>query len=486
MKGEKDTTELSLGRETFVALVSKFFLAAVGFAGVVIFARVLGVDGIGKYYFLLAIAKLVVQVPGGFATAIKKRVSEVDTDPREYYGFGVLVVAAFTSLVLVGMVAAYPFLESQIGPFVFVYGLVGIVGSLGFFSLTNRLYAGIGNPGASFWADTVRSVFTLAFQLALLLIGMRVLGLMYGLIAATILTGVGVAVLARVRPSLPTRESASSVWRFARWSVPNSLTQNLYMRLDVLILGIIVGQGAVGLYEPAMRLTVPAGFIALSISDSLTVKASGLSSIDESVVEDLENSLSYTSLFAIPIFFGALAMPEALMVVVFGGEYRAGATALVLLAAFQLFNTYRMPFDNVVDGMNRPDIRFRVSLFTLAINVPLAIALGLEYGLVGVVVATIVAEAARTITYLGVAYRLFDRVMLPRTLLEQFVAGAVMFGVVTAAADAVLVPDVVTLVAVVAAGAITYFAVLTALSSHFRLTIRSVLADVGVDAFASR
>jgi O-antigen/teichoic acid export membrane protein len=212
------------------------------------------------------------------------------------------------------------------------------------------------------------------------------------------------------------------------------------------------------------------------------VKASGLSSIDESVAEDLENALSYTSLFAIPIFFGALAMPEALMVVVFGEDYAAGAIALVLLATFQLFNTYRMPFDNVVDGMNRPDVRFRVSLFTLAINVPLAIALGFEYGLVGVVVATIIAEAARTITYLGVAYRLFDRVMLPRTLLEQAVAGTIMFGVVTAAADAVLVPDVVTLVAVVAAGAITYFAVLTALSSHFRITVRSVLADVGVDA----
>jgi O-antigen/teichoic acid export membrane protein len=478
----KDTTELSLGRETFVALVSKFLLAAVGFAGVVLFARVLGVDGVGKYYFLLAIAKVAVQVPGGVSNAVKKRVSEVGEDPSRYFGLGILVVVAFTMLTFVGLIAAYPFLQEQIGPFVFVFGLVGIVGSLGAFSLTNRLYAGIGYPGASFWADSIRSVFTLAFQVAFLLVGMRVLGLMYGLVAATLLTTVGVVIAARVRPSFPTRETAASVWRFARWSVPNSLTQNLYMRFDVLILGIVVGQSAVGLYEPAMRLTVPAGFIAISISDSLTVKASGLSSIDESVAEDLENALSYTSLFAIPIFFGALAMPEALMVVVFGEDYAAGAIALVLLATFQLFNTYRMPFDNVVDGMNRPDVRFRVSLFTLAINVPLAIALGFEYGLVGVVVATIIAEAARTITYLGVAYRLFDRVMLPRTLLEQAVAGTIMFGVVTAAADAVLVPDVVTLVAVVAAGAITYFAVLTALSSHFRITVRSVLADVGVDA----
>jgi O-antigen/teichoic acid export membrane protein len=326
----------------------------------------------------------------------------------------------------------------------------------------------------------VRSVFTLAFQVAFLLVGLRVLGLMYGLVLATLLTAAGVVVAANVRPRLPTRETLSNTWTFARWSVPNSLTQNLYMRLDVLILGVVAGNSAVGLYEPALRLTVPAGFIAISISDSLTVKASGLSSIDEDVGDDLLNSLSYTALLAIPILFGALAMPEALMGVVFGSEYTAGATALVLLAVFQLFNTYRMPFDNVVDGMDRPDIRFRVSLFTLAINAPLAILLGLEYGLLGVVVATIVAEAARTVTYLVVAYRLFDRVMLPRTLLEQFAAGALMFGVVYAITESVAVDGPFVLAGVVGVGGVTYFAALVALSSHFRLTVRSVIRDLGL------
>ena len=480
MKGEKDTTSLSLGRETAFAMAAKLLLAVVGFAGVVVFARVLGVDGIGKYYFLLAVAKLTVQVPGGVSNAIKKRVSEVDVDAGEYFGLGLATVVVFTLVVLAAAVVGYPLLREQIGPFAFALGAVGIVGSVGLFSLSNRLYAGIGNPGASFWADSVRSVFTLAFQVAFLLVGLRVLGLMYGLVLATLLTAAGVAVAANVRPRVPTRETLSSTWAFARWSVPNSLTQNLYMRLDVLILGVVVGNSAVGLYEPALRLTVPAGFIAISISDSLTVKASGLTSIDEGVGDDLLNSLSYTALLAIPILFGALAMPDALMGIVFGAEYTAGATALVLLAVFQLFNTYRMPFDNVVDGMDRPDIRFRVSLFTLAINAPLAVLLGLEFGLLGVVVATIVAEAARTITYLFVAYRLFDRVMLPRTLLEQFAAGALMFGVVSAITEAVAVDGPFVLAGVVGAGGVTYFAALVALSSHFRLTVRSVLHDLGL------
>lgn len=474
------TADLSLGRETALALVAKFILAATGFLGIVIFARLLDTDGLGKYYFLLAMAKLGVQVSGGVGNAIKKRVSEVGVDPREFFGVALLGHTAFTGIVLAVTVVGYPFVREHIGPFAFALGIVAIVGSLGLFSVANRMYAGIGYPGASFWTDTGRSVVTLAAQFALLFVGFRVLGMMLGLVVANLVTAVVVVVLAKVKPKVPTRNTAERVWAFARWSVPNSLLQNLYMRLDVLIIGFAVGHGAVGLYEPALRLTVPASFIAASIGDSLTVKASGLNSLDRGVAGDLRNALAYACLFAVPIFFGALAIPKPLMAVTFGQEYRPGWMALIGLALFQVFNTYRIPFDQVISGMDRPDLKFRISLLTLAFNAPLAVVLGLEYGLMGVVVATIVAEFVRVCAYLLLTYRIFDEVMLPRPLFEQVGAGIVMFGVVSLLGRSLTVADWVTLVAVIGVGASTYFGTLIAVSSHFRLTVRNVLNDLGV------
>ncbi|PSP54483.1 polysaccharide biosynthesis protein [Halobacteriales archaeon QS_1_67_19] len=475
-----DTANLSLGREAALAVVAKFVLAATGFVGILIFARVLDADGLGKYYFLLAFAKLGVQVTGGIGNAVKKRVSEVGVEPAEFFGVGLLGHVVFTGLVLGITVVSYPYVQDRVGPFAFALGVVAIVGSLGLFSMANRLYAGIGYPGASFWTDTVRSVVTLAAQVAFLLIGYRVLGMMVGLVVANLVTALGVIVLAKVRPRFPDRDTTARVWEFARWSVPNSLLQNLYMRLDVLILGFVVGHGAVGLYEPALRLTVPAAFIAASIGDSLTVKASGLSSLDRDVASDLRNALSYTCLFAIPIFFGALAIPRQLMGIAFGPEYRPGWTALIGLAVFQLFNTYRLPFDQVVSGMDRPDLRFRVSLLTLTFNLPLAAVLGLEFGLVGVVAATVIAEAVRVGAYLLLAYRIFEDVMLPRPLFEQIVSGAVMFGVVSGLAETIPITDWMALLPVIGAGAVTYFGVLIVVSPHFRLTLRNVLDDLGV------
>ena len=475
----RDTARLSLGREALVALVAKFFVALTGFVGVVVFARVLGVDGVGKYYFILAGAKLATQVTSGINDAIKKRVSEIDVAPEEYLGLGLVTNTAFVAVVAAVLWAALPLLREYFGPPVFVLGLVAILGSLSLFALANRVYAGIGHPGASFWVDSLRSVLTLAAQMAFLVSGFFVVGLIFGLVSATIASAAVALLLAGVRPSLPSRETARNTAVFAKSIVPTYLMQNLYSRLDVLLLYVVVGSSAAGLYEPALRLTVPAVFIASSINDSLSVKASGLHSLDESVVEDLRNSLSYTALFAVPVFFGATAIPELLMGTVYGPDFRDGALALVGLGLFQVFNTYRKPFNSVIYGMDRPDLLLRVSTLTLLVNVPLAVVLGFEYGLVGVVAATVVSEAVRVVTYLVVAHRLFDQVLLPRPVLHQFVAGAGMFGAVEGMTRLLDVPaGWPWLLSVVGFGAATYFALLTLISGHFRLTVREVLGPV--------
>ncbi len=472
----RDTAQLSLGREALIALIAKFGLALTGFVGVVIFARVLGVDGVGKYYFILAGAKLATQVTSGVNGAIKKRVSEFDIDPEEYLGLGLIANAAIVSTIAVVLFVGTPVLQPYFGPPVFMIGLVAILASLSLFALANRVYAGIGHPGASFWVDSLRSVLTLGAQVAFLLSGFFVVGLIFGLVAATVASAVVAFLLAGVRPALPSKETARNTAVFAKWIVPTNLMQNLYSRLDVLLLYVIVGSSAAGLYEPALRLTIPAVFLASSINDSLSVKASGLHSIDGSVLEDLKNSLSYTSLFAIPIFFGAAAIPELLMGTVYGPDFRDGALALVGLGLFQVFNTYRKPFSSVIYGMDRPDLLLKVSTVTLLVNLPLAVVLGVEYGLIGVVVATVVSEAVRVLTYLVVAQRLFDQLLLPRPVLYQFVAGLGMFVAVESVTRAFQVPDGwLWLIVVVGIGASTYFGLLTLVSGHFRLTVREVL-----------
>ncbi|WP_158854450.1 oligosaccharide flippase family protein [Halorhabdus sp. CUG00001] len=475
---DKNTAELDLGRETLIAVAAKLVLAVTGFAGVIIFTRVLGLGGVGKYYAILAAANLLNQVLSGFNGAIKKRVSEVDTPTGEYFGLGVAFNVAFVAVLTIVATLIYPFIKSIIGPFVFLVAFVAVVASLGAFSLINRLYSGIGNPGASFWTDTMRSLLTLGAQVALLWQGWNVLGLLIGFVFGTASTTLIVYLIVRVKPLFPSRTTLVRTYEFARWSVLNGLLENMYSRVDVLLLAAIVGNEAVGLYEPALRLTVPATFVSASIGDSLNVKSSGLDSIDKSVLSDLRNAISYTSLIAIPIFFGAAIMPEELMTIAFGPEFGAGATALVLLALFQLFNTYKQPFGMVLLGIDRPEINFRVKFLVLVIHLPLAVLLGLEFGLIGVIAATIVSEAFRVALYLVIAYWLFDEVLVTRPLGEQLLSGGIMFGVVYWLSTQVDIVGWPSLLVVVGSGAVVYFGMLFIVSPHFRGTADNVLSGV--------
>lgn len=471
----RDTTSLSIGREALYSLVSKLVMALVGFGGTLVFARLLGPSGLGVYRTALAVAFVATQVSSGVGSAVQKRVSEVDTDPRKFLGAGLAVHAVLTVVVSVGLVVLAGPATSYLGSVRIAVGAVAVVATLGLFNVVNMFYGGIGYPARSSWMDTVRSVVTLAFQLSLLWLGMEAFGLLAGLALGTLATALLSAVAAGVRPTVPGRRTLERVYDFARWSVPNGLLTNLYSSADVMIITAVAGSAATGLYTVAMQLVMPAAMLASSIGGSLVVKSSGRSSVGEAVDQDLVNAASYAGLFAIPMLFGALAMPRAIPRTLFGPEFAGAGPALVGMALFQIGNSYAKPFETTFAGIDEPGVVFRVNVGVLVFHLPLAVLAGLEFGLLGVVGATVAAEAVRFVVYQVLAYRRFDRVALSRPMAEQFASAVVMFLALETLLSVVGVTNWAVLVALVGTGAAVYFGVLLAVSAHFRTTLEHAL-----------
>ncbi|SEO82078.1 Membrane protein involved in the export of O-antigen and teichoic acid [Halogranum amylolyticum] len=472
----KETQSLSIGRETLLSVGSKAIMAAVGFGGFLLFANWLGPEVWGDYKTVVAAAFVLVQIPAGVGLALRKRVSEVDSDPSGYLGVGLLVHLGFTALVVAGFVLLRPFAADYFGTLELAAGVVAIGVTLGLFDITNRFYAGIGYPARASWVDGARSVLTFLFQLGFVLLNLSAFGLTIGLASATLLTGVFSAVLAKVTPSMPTVRSAKRVYGFARFSVPNSLLKNLYDSADVLIVQWVAGSTAVGFYSAGAQLAMPAAMFAGSIRDALTVKSSGLSSVGEGVRADLANSVSYAGLIAVPLFFGSLAMPTEIVVTLLSGSFRGAAPALVGLTLYQLFNVYRLPFEATLEGTDRPAVVFRVNVGTVLVHLPLAIVLGLEYQLVGVIASTVVAEALRLVAYQYVARTDYGGVVVTRPIADQLAAGVLMCLVVFGVERTLLpVTGWPLLLVDVGLGAAVYFLTLLAVSPHFRETLRHTL-----------
>ncbi|QLG48891.1 oligosaccharide flippase family protein [Natrinema halophilum] len=475
----RDTTELSISREAFLNVGAKVIQAVLGFAGVIILTRMLGSEGLGRYRTVLAAAFFILTLSEDIAAVIRKRVAEVDTNPPEFLVLGLVVHCGVTIVTILGLFIARSAAVSYFGSAELTTGVAIVTASVGFFSVLNYYQAGIGYPARETWFDSLRSVFTLGAQVALLILGFQAFGALVGLAVASLVSGVFVWLSIRHKLVVPTARTAQRTYDYARHSLPSSIANNLYQRADPLLIRSFSGAGDVGFYALASQLTMPGTLFASSITSVLSVKSSGVSSVDGEVRRDLINSTTYIGLVSVPILFGVLSISNSIMQSnLFGTTYRnAPGLVLVGMGTIRVLDGFKKPFSAAVNGIDRPDINLRVKLFTLLVYAPIAIGLGQVYGLFGVVAATVIAEGVALISYQFVATRLFDGIVFPKPVGHQFLAGGVMFAAVEGLSRVMDLSQLAVLGFVIGVGAIVYFATLLLVSQHFRKTLVRTLND---------
>jgi O-antigen/teichoic acid export membrane protein len=469
---------INLGLESLKGLLAKVVQAVLGFAGTILFARLLGPTSFGGFYFLLSIVTLTTRPIGGFGNAARKRFSEHGSPRSEILGsvlafdLALMGAVALAAVVFSDAVAGQTNVENAVAVFLLLFVSIGL-----FLSLQKFLSAA-GYPAVQAWNDTLRSLLTLPLQLGFVLAGAGAAGMGYGLAGATLLTVPVSLFVVRIRPALPSRSTLRSIWEYARYSIPTAFLGTAYGRFDVLVLGTFLTTAAVGHYEVAYKLTVPATFVTTALGSALMPKVSNLHSRGEDVTQDVTNAIAYNSVLAIPLFFGAAALSRELVVTVYGGQYAPAALFLVGLALYQVFATQTAIYQRTISGLDRPDLEFRIDGATLAFNVVVGITLLFAVGAIGVVVATVLAEFFRLLLSVWAATSLAPGIeRLPRPLLEQVGSGAAMFVVVSLAHRVVGVRGWPDLAVLVGLGGAVYGLTLLAVSGHFRNTIRSIYRD---------
>jgi O-antigen/teichoic acid export membrane protein len=342
----------------------------------------------------------------------------------------------------------------------------------------NSFLASTGQLSTQNWINTVQSITVLVGQLLLVALGLGVSGMAYGLALGEIILIPLIHYYLRTVPRFPTRETLQSVWEFARYSVPSSFLGKAYARLDVLLLGFLTVPAAAGYYEVAYKLTIPAIFITNIASHGLIAKISDLHSQQKDVNADISNTLAFTSVIAVPLFFGALAIAEPIIVTVYSQSYSAAAPLLVGLSLYRVIQTQSDVLMSTIQGLDKPKKEMYTSAVALATNIPLGIVLFIKLGPFGVVVATIIAESVRYLLLKRIASAQIDATLLPRPLAAQIGSGVVMFVIVTTMRQFVTVRSWVDLIPFLTVGAVVYSSILMVTSKYIRKTTVQILREL--------
>lgn len=466
-----------IGRTTVVYFFSQVGTTLTGFLATWYINVTLGPSAFGEYSTAVAFLFWLTIPSSALGEAVKKRISEGDQQ-GSFLAAG-HVVNVVVHVVLVGLLVAF---RDQVNVFVgsdLAMYFAPLVAARALFDLMLSSLRGYKQVGLSGGIKTFERTLRAGIHIGVLFFlgaGVAALVLGHG-VALLVAAFVGVALLDG-SPARPGREHVTRLAEYARFSWLGTLKTRAFAWTDIMmmrglslsVIGLAtVSKEQIGIYSVSWTLASVLALVSIAIKQTLFPELSelGVDEDYESVRHFLNEGIAFTGVFAIPGLFGAVVVGDSLLTM-FGAEYAVGGTILVVLIAARLFASYTEQLVNAINGIDRPDVAFRVNAVYIAANLGFNAALITLFGWYGAAVGT----ASASLVSVGVAgfavARLIGFPPIPyRELLFQIVASLVMFAAVFAAET--VVPDTLGwTLATVVVGAAVYVLVLLTLSERFR------------------
>ena len=455
------------GKTAILHFLSQVARSIAGFLATFFIARYLGAAPLGIYAQALTLLFWLKFPTDSVGKAISKRMSEDDAEEGLLLS-GVAMAFAYCVGITTALILGRGYVNAYVGGELALFLAILLVSNV-LFDTTIQALVGVGNVAISGWLGTVERVFRLFGQVALVLGGLAVLGLVLGhALSLIIVSFVGVYLL-KDHLQLPTRSSFRSVASFAQYSWLGSLRSNALNWMDILVLGFFVADSLIGIYQVTWTL---ASFLAIagsSIATTLFPKMSSLSTRDQfdEINQLLDEGLVFVGIFLIPGFFGAIVIGDEILKI-YRPEFAQGTEILAILVAARGLNLYGQQFVNTLNGIDRPELSFRINAIFLATNLLLNVGLVLEFGWYGAAFATLISSG--TYLVLGYLYLTSELGNITIPIVEimfEIAASIVMIGFVWILLEVLPENHYVT-IAITLTGAAIYGIVLFGLSGRIR------------------
>lgn len=249
--------------------------------------------------------------------------------------------------------------------------------------------------------------------------------------------------------------------------------------IDRLLIGTFVGSGALGLYVRAYNLTrLPVSNVSRSIVRVMFPSLAMIQNDTARIREVYLRAIPAVALATFPMCLGFLAAAEPLVVGVLGPQWRGTVPILRILSLAGLVQSVSVLASTIYLSRGRTDFQLRLAGLE-RLSTIVAIAVGLQWGVLGAATAYVLAAVLNALPTLYFAGRFID--LRPRPvfarLLPVFLAGAVMTALVIGVdvCVAARVDMLARLGLEMAVGVLTYWGALRLLRVHAYQDVKSLL-----------
>ncbi len=186
------------------------------------------------------------------------------------------------------------------------------------------------------------------------------------------------------------RETARTAWPFGA----SEVVFQLYARADLILLVLIAGEGAAGIYAAGFKFVevgvMPLYFLGLASFPRLSARfGRDEAGFRGSAAKLVWATLLLGGLLAWTLYFVA----PALLVPLLGGRFAAATGVVRLMAALALLSSVEVALVRVLLAAGRQVLRLKLQVAGSALNVLLNLALIPVWGVTGAVIASLVTLA---------------------------------------------------------------------------------------------
>lgn len=482
---------MKLGQTSVVVFVSRVIGSALGFLATLYFARELGAEVLGIYALVLTVvAWLILLADLGIGQALIKRVSEGD-EQGEFLTAAIVLIFLLAVALSISVTVGRPVLESYISEFEqyveisVVWFVIGLVFAKLFFRTTIRILKGERKVHIAGLLNPVKTGGQSLLQLGLVVSGLSLLGMLVGAIAGALAVGFIGLVWVTVRPARPAKRHFRSLFDYAKFSWLGNLQARAFNEVDILLLGVFVQTSLVGVYSVVWSLAKFLDLFGTAIRSTLFPELSYTSAqeSEQAAAGLIEDSLAYTGLIAIPGLVGGVLLGDRLLRL-YGETFTEGAAVLGFLILAVLLFSYQKQLMGGLNGIDRPNLAFRINAVFIALNAGLNVVLIPQYNIVGAAIASVLSTAVSLMFAYYTLSRLITFAFPFTQIARQWTAALVMGGAVLTARETVestniVNNNVIIVVSLVCLGGAIYFLTLLAISKKFRTTVnRNLPVDV--------
>ncbi|MFQ3474867.1 oligosaccharide flippase family protein [Halonotius sp. F2-221B] len=417
---------MRLAKQSILYFVSDVGTSVIGFLAILYFARVLGSEPLGQYFSIIGLIAWATVPTNGLSAAINKRISE-GKDADEIFSAATVINGAYGGFLFFVSILGGRYVNAYIGAEVNVLLASLLVINIIYTSTRGGLRGKKEVVTAGF-LRTFDGVLRTGSQIALIYLGYNLLGLVLGHIAALVISAFVGVILFGLRPKIPSRKAFEDLYSYVKYSWLGEIKGKTFGWMDVIVLQLFVSSSLVGVYGVSWRLASALILVSNAVSAVIFPEVSDLSvdGNDDNVRDLLNEAMFFAGIFVIPGFFGVLAIGDRILRI-YGGEFVEGVVILLILILARAVNVYGSQMLNMINGINRPDVAFRINLVFVVSNLSLNFGLVYLFSWYGAAVAT----ATSSLVTLVLSYRSISRLLgkpeIPMLgILRQVASGGIM------------------------------------------------------------